>query len=240
MAEKYDLMVLMGINLQKQLHGFDYNDEMAVEQQFESVKEQIFAYKEHPNLLGWIVANEPNLLFDESGELADVNPKVYDEINRIIEFIHEVDPHHPVTYIFSGTHKSHIQTAISRTPSVDIISVQIYGELDDLAQAIEDIGIDKPYMVTEFGPTGHWEMPATLWGREIEELSGVKAARLAERLENAFATNPMGSNYWTLCVLLGPKTRTYANLVWDFDKDGRANARLNEMTRFWTGSYPKH
>lgn len=240
MAEKYDLMVLMGINLQKQLHGFDYNDEMAVEQQFESVKEQIFAYKEHPNLLGWIVANKPNLLFDESGELADVNPKVYDEINRIIEFIHEVDPHHPVTYSFAGTHKSHIQTAISRTPSVDIISVQLYGELDDLAQAIEDIGIDKPYMVTEFGPTGHWEMPATLWGREIEELSGVKAARLAERLENAFATNPMGQTIGHFVFYWGQKQERTPTWYWIFDKDGRANARLDEMTRFWTGSYPKH
>ena len=83
-AKKLGLMVAMGLGLNKQLHGFDYNDSAAVAAQFQRIKEQVNRYKDHPNLLLWLVANEPNLLFDQSGQLLPVNPKVYDAILLII------------------------------------------------------------------------------------------------------------------------------------------------------------
>lgn len=59
---------------------------------------------------------------------------------------------------------------LERAPQIDFLSFQIYGELENLHKNVNEAGISKPYMVTEYGPTGHWEMPATSWGREIEEL----------------------------------------------------------------------
>ena len=238
LAQKYDLMVLMGIDLKKELHGFDYNDEIAVEAQFESVKNQILAFKDHPNLLGWIVANEPNLLFDENGQLIDVNPKVYDAISQITAFIHENDGNHPVTYSFAGVNESHIKTALARTPNIDFISVQVYGELNDVNDAIVKLDIDKPFMVTEFGPTGHWEVPTTEWGREIEEPSGVKANRLAQRLDSTFLTNPTNKNIGHFVFYWGQKQERTPTWYGIYNKDGNANARLDEMARFWQGNYP--
>ena len=63
-ARANGLMVLVGLDVQKQLQGFDYGDMAAVEAQFEAVTAFIDRYKDDPAVLGWILANEPNLMID--------------------------------------------------------------------------------------------------------------------------------------------------------------------------------
>ena len=237
-AKKLDLMVAMGIDLKKQLHGFDYNDSVAVAEQFQWVKEQVNRYKDHPNLLVWVVANEPNLLFDPSGQLIPVNPKVYDAISDIINYIHQVDPHHPVTYTYAGVIKSHLEVGLARTPNVDFVSVQVYGDLAKINQQIIAANINKPFMITEFGPLGHWEVPSTRWGQPIEEPSAVKAKSMAKRMQQGLADNNTGLNIGAFAFEWGQKQERTPTWYGMFNKDGKANARVDEMTRFWTGKYP--
>lgn len=237
-AKKFDLMILMGIDLKKELHGFDYNDEDAVAKQLSSVKQQILRYKDHPNILGWIVANEPNLLFAQDGSLKLVNPKVYQAISDIIDFIHEVSPNHLVTYSFAGIIKEHIDIAMQYTPQVDFLSVQVYNDLTTMQSSLSQLNIDKPFMVTEFGPKGHWETPATSWGREIEELSGEKAKTFAQRIQLGIANNSSQKLIGHFAFEWGQKQERTPTWYGMFNKDGRANARIDELTKFWTGKYP--
>lgn len=237
-AAEHQIMVALGFDTQKQLHGFDYEDEAAVAQQFERFKRAVQSYKNHPNLLAWVVANEPNLLFYPDGSLKEVNPKVYQAINEMIEYVHREDPHHPVTYTFAGASARQIKTALQYTPEVDFISLQLYGDVGALPQIIAGHNIDKPYMVTEYGPIGHWERPATAWGREIEEPSGVKARTMAERMHSAFDGNPTGKVIGAFCFLWGQKQERTPTWYGMFNPDGKANARVDELARFWTGKYP--
>ena len=237
-AKKLGLMVAMGIDLKKQLHGFDYNDSAAVAAQFQWVKEQVNKYKDHPNLLVWVVANEPNLLFDSSDQLISVNPKVYDAISDIIDYIHQVDPHHPVTYTYAGVIKSHLEVGLARTQNVDFVSVQVYGDLAKVKQQIIAANINKPVMVTEFGPLGHWEVPSTRWGQPIEEPSAVKAKSMAKRMQLGLADNSTGLIIGSFAFEWGQKQERTPTWYGMFNKDGKPNARIDEMTRFWTGQYP--
>lgn len=237
-AAEHNIMVAMGFDTQKELHGFDYNNEEAVAEQFERFKTAVQKYKDHPNLLAWVVANEPNLLFHADGSLKDVNPRVYKAINDMIEYVHREDPHHPVTYTFAGASAQHIKTALRYTPEVDFISVQLYGDVGALPQIITGHDIDKPYMVTEYGAIGHWERPATAWGREIEEPSGVKARTMAERMQRAFAGNPTGKVIGSYAFLWGQKQERTPTWYGMFNPDGKPNARVDELARFWTGQYP--
>lgn len=237
-AAKNNLMVALGFNLEKELHHFDYNDENAVAQQFEQLKHVVNRYKNHPNLLVWVVANEPNLLINNDGSLGVVNPKVYDAISDIIDYIHQVDPHHPVTYSFAGVIKEHIEVALSRTPQVDFVSLQVYGDLDKIPEKIKAAGIVKPFMITEFGPMGHWEMPSTQWGREIEEPSGIKAASMAKRIAHGLAGNPTKLNIGHYVFEWGQKQERTPTWYGMFNKDGKATARIDEITKYWTGQYP--
>lgn len=237
-AAKHGVMVALGFDTEKELHGFDYNDEAAVAEQFARFKQTVRRYKDHPALLAWVVANEPNLLFNEDGSLAEVNPGVYMAINDMIEYIHREDPNHPVTYTFAGASEAHIKTALKYTPAVDFISVQLYGDVGALPAMIRSHGIDKPYMVTEYGAIGHWERPTTEWGREIEEPSGVKARTFAERLRSAFDGNPTGKVIGAYAFLWGQKQERTPTWYGMFNADGRPNARVDELSRYWTGHYP--
>lgn len=136
LAEELGLMVAVGIRTGKELLGFDYNDEAAVAKQFEQVMASIEKYKNHPNVLIWVINNEPNLLFDDAGKLKQVNTKVYQAMGDLIDAIHKTDPNHPVTFSLAGANQKDIEQVIKYAPNIDILSVQNYGDLVTLPASI--------------------------------------------------------------------------------------------------------
>lgn len=82
-AARYGLMVLVGLDLRKELQGFDYNDDVAIKQQHERLMAIVNKYRQHPNVLGWILGNEPNLMVDGDGQLVPANPLVYTAIGQL-------------------------------------------------------------------------------------------------------------------------------------------------------------
>lgn len=240
-ALKYDLKIAMGIDMDKELHDFDYNDTEAVKKQFERIKKEILQYKDHPALLCWVVGNELNLLIKEDGSLGTVNPKVYDALSDIVDYIHEVDPDHPVTTTFAaGAMKAHIEAALERCPQLDFLSYQVYNELATVSQQEMSNNIDMPYMITEFGPKGHWEMPSTSWGREIEENSTLKAEGLRDRMQKGLSSDKTGRNMGGFAFVWGQKQERTPTWYGMFNKDGKATAVVDELTLFWTGAYPNN
>ncbi len=239
-AKKYGFMVAMGLNIGKELWGFDYSDDKAVANQVERVKGIIKKYKNHPNLLCWVVGNELNLLFDEQGNLKMVNPKVYDAVADIVDFIHKEDPNHPVTTTFAGVIDSHLKTAIKRCPQLDFVSVQVYGDLATVEEKMRNTGINKPYLITEFGPKGFWEMPKTSWNREIEEVSGPKADGILHRIEKGILNNKSGKCLGGFAFEWGQKQERTPTWYGMFHKDGSQTETIDNLTKLWTGKYPEN
>ena len=238
-ALKYNLMIAMGIDMGKELHHFDYKNEEAVQQQFERIKAEVLKYKDHPALLCWVVGNELNLLIEEDGSLGKINPKAYDALCEIVDFIREVDPDHPITTTFAaGAPGDHIEVLLDRCPKLDFLSYQVYVELATLTQQEMANNLDIPYLVTEFGPKGHWERPTTAWGREIEENSTEKADGLRDRMEKGLKSDKTGRNMGGFAFIWGQKQERTPTWYGIFNKDGRATAVLDELTLFWSGSYP--
>ncbi|WP_371372456.1 glycoside hydrolase family 2 TIM barrel-domain containing protein [Thalassotalea aquiviva] len=240
LAKEHGLMVALGFDFGKELFGFDYNNEAEVKAQFERIKDDVQKYKNHPNLLCWVVANEPNLLFDKQGNLDFVNPKVYDAIEQVVRYIHQNDPNHPVTYTFAGIEPEHVKVALERTPSIDFVSVQVYGLLEQLHPLLQQAKIEKPVMVTEYGPVGHWEMPATTWGREIEEPSWVKAQNLKTRIEQNIIDDPSGLVIGNYVFYWGQKQERTPTWYGMFTKDNLATSSVDVMSEIWTEKTPRH
>jgi hypothetical protein len=239
-AIKYDLKVAMGIEMMKELHDYDYTDDAKTAKQFENIKKQVDMYKDHPQLLCWVVGNELNLLFNEDGSLKAVNPKVYDALSDIVDYIHTVDPNHPVTTTFAGgAIGPHVKVVMERCPQLDFLSYQVYNDLINLSKQEQANKVDKPYLVTEFGPKGHWEMPTTSWGREIEENSTQKAEGLRERIKIGLQSDTTGRNMGGFAFVWGQKQERTPTWYGIFNKDGRPIAVLDELTLFWSGKYPK-
>jgi hypothetical protein len=225
----------MGLSMGQELHGFNYNDTTSVGAQYRRNIAAVEKYKNHPNLLCWVVGNELNISPDRKNP---VNPKVYDALKEVVDYIHKADPNHPVTTAFAGVSKEVIKTALDRCPDFDFISLQVYGSLGKIPELAKAAVITKPYIMTEFGPVGHWEMPRTEWGREIEETSAAKASGLWDRIQKGIVSDNSGLNMGGYAFIWGQKQERTPTWYGMFLKSGEATAVVDELARYWTGQYP--
>jgi len=228
-ARRNGLYVTMGLDLGHERHGFDYNDTNAVARQFASVKAQVMRYKDSPALIIWAIGNELNMDGD--------NPRVWDAVNDISRMIHQIDPNHPTTTPLAGFKKDLVQEVKSRASDLDFLSFQMYGDIVNLPRYLRASGWTGPYMVTEWGATGHWEVSRTEWGAPIEDDSTTKADFYRKRFEKAIQADPkdcLGS-YVFLWGSKQERTPTWYGMFLD---SGEETAAVDTMQYLWTGSWP--
>jgi hypothetical protein len=175
------LTVTFGLYMELERHGFNYDDKAAVAKQFERIKKEVLAFKDHPALLMWGVGNE----VDQFAK----NYNAWNAVNDIAKFIHEVDPNHPTTTMLAGVPKKHVKEIIKRCPHIDVLSINAFMDIPYIRHKIFDAGWSGPYLVGEWGPSGYWEMPKTPWGAFIEETSTEKAKVCEERYQKAILGN---------------------------------------------------
>jgi hypothetical protein len=221
----------MGIEVARERHGFDYNDQKAVTAQLERIKEEVIALKDHPALLIWAIGNELNLRY--------TNPKVWDAVNDISQMIHKVDPNHPTTTTLAGISRREVQEIKERAPDLDILSFQVYGKIEQLPKQARDYGWEGPYMVTEWGATGHWEVPKTSWGVAIEENSSVKAKNYLKRYQNSIQKDT-AQCIGSYVFLWGQKQERTPTWYGIFTEDGSATESVDVMEYLWTGNWPQN
>ncbi len=229
-AQKYGLTVMLGVALGRERHGFDYDDEEAVRQQKEAVRAQILKYRDHPALLAWGLGNEVDLLY--------TNTRVWNAVEDIAQMVQELDPNHLVTTVTAGIDKEKAQLIIERVPSIDYLSINIYGGLSHLPQTLRDAGWEGAYAVTEWGPTGHWEIERTAWDVPIEQTSTEKAAIYRKRYEAAILGDPervLGS----YAFLWGQKQETTPTWYGMFLESGETTEVVDTMEYLWTGEWPE-
>jgi hypothetical protein len=227
-AEKLGLTVTMGLNVARERHGFNYNDATAVKKQLEQLRREVQKYKDHPALLAWGIGNELNLDYK--------NPRVWDAVNDIAKMIHEEDPNHPATTMLAGINQKEIDLIKEKCTALDLISVQVYGGLAKVPEQLQRMGWAGPYLVTEWGPTGHWECPKTKWGAPVEESSTEKAAVYKSRYEASIAKdkNCLGS-YVFLWGQKQERTPTWYGL---FTENGESSEVVDVMNYEWSGKWP--
>lgn len=228
-AHKLGLTVMLGFWMQHERHGFDYSDEWAVKDQFYAFRDVVRKYKDHPALLMWGVGNEMDLFY------TDFN--VWDAVEEIAAMIKEEDPQHPSCVVTAGIDVAEVQMIQERAPSIDILGVNTYGDLPSLADKIKLFGWTGPYIVTEWGPNGHWEVQKTSWGAPIEQTSTEKAEVYKERYEKhiqAHKDQCLGSYvfHW------GNKQETTSTWYGMFLNDGSETATVDVMYDVWKGSGP--
>jgi hypothetical protein len=230
-ATKHHLTVMLGLDVARERHGFDYNDAAAVATQLQKVKAEVLKYKDDPAVLLWGIGNELNLDY--------TNPKVWDAVNDIAKMIHEVDPNHPTSTVLAGVNKKEVDYIKARCPAVDILSINTYAGLATLPQQVRGTGWTGPYLVTEWGPTGHWEGPQTPWKASVEETSSQKAAVYKSRYEASVVqdrTHCLGS-YVFLWGQKQERTPTWYGL---FTEDGQETEVMDVLEYEWSGRYPKN
>ncbi|MEU3641905.1 discoidin domain-containing protein [Lentzea sp. NPDC034063] len=124
------------------------------------IRQWVTTYKDHPGVLMWNVGNESILGLQNcysGAELETQRVEYAKYINEAARAIHAIDTNHPVTNTDAWTGawvylKAH-------TPDLDLYSVNSYGNVCKVRQDWISGGYTKPYILTEAGPAGEWEVP---------------------------------------------------------------------------------
>ena len=227
-AHRHGLTVSLGLPVAAERSGFDYDDPASITEQRRQVRDAVMSYRGHPALLAWIIGNELDLGF--------TNPRVYDEVDELARLIRELDPNHPTTTTISALHKDVVELVRQRAPNLDFISLQAYGALALMPKAIEFLR-DGPFMITEWGPLGHWEVGKTRWGAPIEQTSTEKGRHFLTSYRTLIEPY-LGPGLGSYVFLWGQKqerTHTWFSL---FTEDGESTSAVDVMQFVWTGRAP--
>ena len=231
-AHALGLTVTVGIWLGHERHGFDYDDETQVREQLERAREAVLRYKDHPALLLWGIGNEM-----EGFENGD-NPVIWKAVNDVAAMVKELDPHHPTMTVTTFVHGERIEYLHKRSPAIDIHGVNAYGGASIVAERLREGGATKPFVLTEFGPVGSWEMPKTEWGAPYEQTSTDKAKFYKQSYEQGIVAEP-GFALGSYAFLWASKMEATETWFGMFLEGGAKTGAVDVMTELWSGSPPE-
>lgn len=210
-------------------YGFDYSDEAFLVAQRQRVWAAVERYRDHPALLTWILGNELNF--------ANTDPILWDEINNLSRIVHHLDPNHPTTTAIAGFDEDLIRVIRQRAPDLDFLSFQVYGALALLPGFARGVLADTPFMITEWGPLGHWEVGATSWGAPIEQNSSRKARHFLDQYRKLIAPH-LDNGLGSYAFLWGQKQERTPTWYSMFTYSGETTETMDALQTAWTGRGP--
>jgi len=224
-----EITVQYGLSIGKPRQGFDYSNREAVAKQFDAALAVVKRFKNHPAILTWALGNESELSARESDRLL-----LWAALEDLTKAIKAEDPNHPVITVLAGA--SRLAEVKKLCPSLDAIGLNAYGSMLQLPEAVAAAGWDKPYIVTEFGPRGHWEVAKTPWKLPIEDSSTEKAEFYLKAYRHAVEGQPQALGaYVFLWGSKQEKTHTWYGM---FLPDGSPTEAVDVMMYVWTGKWP--
>lgn len=229
-AHKHGITVTLGVWLTS-VNDMDYGDEAALKKQAAAVVRAVKKHKDHPALLMWAIGNEME------GEGND--RRVYEQLERLAVQVKALDPVHPTMTVIAelGGGKK-VRDLDSLAPSIDIIGINSYGAAHSVPGRYRNAGGTRPYVLTEFGPAGHWECPKTPYGLPLEKSSTEKAQSYRKAYKGAVDGQPLCLGSYAF--LWGHKQETTATWYGMLLPDGSRLGAVDAMQEFWTGQKPRN
>jgi len=231
-AHELGISVTAGFWVQHVRHGFDYSDSASIDEQRARLRSAVLKYRHHPALLAWGLGNEmeafePNV----EGEV------IWRELNHLAGIIKDLDPHHPVMTMIAGAQPAKIAGILEHYPNMDILGINSYGSAPVEGRRLVGMGWNGPYMLTEYGVTGTWEVSATPWDAPIEPDPSTKAAEsytayTMDRDDNA------GRSLGSYVFFWGNKQEATATWFGMFLPTGEKLPRVDAMAYAWSGKWP--
>jgi hypothetical protein len=231
-ARRNGLTMTLGLWLGHKEHNFKYDDPKMVADQLAKMRADVLDYRGHPNLLIWGIGNE----MEGDGK----DPNVWRAVEEIAKMIKQLDPNHPTMTVTAEIGEGGIKAReVARLcPSIDILGVNSYGGAGSVADRLKKAGWTKPYIVTEFGPPGPWEVGKTSWGAALEPDSTQKAIRYRDHYRAAVESQA-GWSLGSYVFLWGDKVESTPTWFGMFlPGTGDRLGPVDAMTRLWSGKDP--
>jgi len=233
-AHRLGLSVAVGFWLGHERHGFNYDDQQAVARQFEQCRQAVLKYKDHPAVLMWSIGNEME------GYAEGNNPRIWAAVQEIAAMCKQLDPNHPTMTVIAEIGGQKVQSINRWCPDIDIIGINSYGGGPSLAERYRQIGGVKPFIVTEFGPPGTWEVGTNGWGVPIELTSTAKADAYRATYEKTILAEKGKLCLGSYVFAWGNKQEATATWYGLFLPDERRLEAVDTMTELWSGRRPEN
>jgi len=230
-AQELGLTVVVGHWLGHPRHGFDYNDLDMVTEQFERVRRDVLAYRDHPALLLWAVGNEMEG-FAEGDDAA-----VWSHVQALAAMIKDLDPHHPTMTVTAEIGGRRVRAVHDLCPDIDIMGINSYGGLPSVPQRYKKLKGAKPIIITEFGPPGTWEIAMTEFGAP-PELTSTEKAVVYRDAYTAGCLEAGGLCLGGFAFTWGFKMEATSTWYGMFLPNGDKLAAVDAMTEIWSGQPP--
>lgn len=231
-AQQARLAVMGNLPVRGERNQLDWDNAAQVAEQKARVLQVVTELKDHPALMFWSVGNE----LDHIPGKPAYHPRLWERLNDLAVAIKQLDPHHPVlTVVGTGHFERKVREIAAACPDMDLLGINAYGDLQRVTGLARQHW-PKAYVVTEWGPTGHWQVPKTKWRVPIEQTSSEKAQVIGERYRNiilADRAHCLGSFvfYWSEKQ---ETTHTWYGLFCN----GLRTESMDVMQRCWTGAWP--
>ncbi len=210
----------------------EYNDVDQVADQLDEVRQAVLKYKDHPALLAWGLGNEMEGF--ENGDDA----AIWSHVGAAASLVKQLDPDHPTMTTVAEVGGARIKSIHRLCPDIDIVGINSYGGATSLPgrylAAVPEGYEAKPFVVTEFGPPGTWEVEMNSFGVP-EELTSTQKAEFYARSYEALEASPetcLGS----FAFLWGSKREATSTWFGMFLADGSKVAAVDTMADLWGGS----
>ncbi|BDI29286.1 hypothetical protein CCAX7_13370 [Capsulimonas corticalis] len=228
-AQSLGMTVTAGIWLGHKDQGFDYHNPAQVAAQYKAAQEAILKYRDSPSLLIWAIGNEM-----ENGSEDD--PAMWKAIEDIAAIAKKLDPNHPTMTVFAEVGGNKVAQLNKYCPDIDILGINSYAGASSVADRYKTAGGVKPFVITEFGPPGTWELPKNSWGAAPEPTSTEKAKFYRDAYEKSVLGQPLSLGSYTF--LWGHKQEATATWFGMLLPDGSKLAPVDALTQLWSGKAP--
>ncbi|MCW1885813.1 hypothetical protein OKA04_13820 [Luteolibacter flavescens] len=231
-ARELDITIAAGLWVAHERHGFNYSDPAQLEKQRKEIRAAVAKWKHEPAIGYWGLGNEME------GPTADgKDDRIWKELEVLAKIVKEEDPSRLVMTVIAGAARPKIEGVKNHCPSIDILGVNAYASAAVAGKAVKEAGWNKPFVLTEFGPSGHWEVAKTSWGAPIEPTSREKAAKYFSTQQIA-TEDSAGLFVGSYAFLWGQKQECTATWYGMFLKSGEKLPSVDAMARAWTGKWP--
>jgi hypothetical protein len=191
-ANAYGIKVMVGIWLRHGRPGmegddnFNYlKDKEGMEAMHKDAIKAVILYKNHPALLFFGVGNEVTLNI-----ATDPEKKAYAVfLEKLLQEIKKEDPKHAVAAVSAWTFDWKWWKEF--VPSLDIYGINVYGGgANVIPEEMAKLGIDKPYLICEYGVNGEWEAKPDANGLLLEPNDKQKYEVIANGYKEWIAGKP--------------------------------------------------
>ena len=191
-ADAYGIKVMVGVWLRHGRSGMEGDDNFnyvadkeGKEAMFNDALNNIKRFKDHPALLLWGLGNEVVL-----NMATDREKKKYAQfLETLCQAVKEEDPNHPIASVSAWNlawywWKEYV-------PTLDIYAINAYGPgVASIPRMLKEHGVDKPYIITEFGATGEWDVQPDENGLKIEPTDEAKYEIISKGYKEWIAPEP--------------------------------------------------